>query len=93
VTATINAPIAGAATLTKNGAGLLVLGGANSYTGGTAIIGGTVRIGADANLGAAAGGLSLDAGTLATTASFASSRGVTLGRERRHLLGSAPARN
>jgi fibronectin-binding autotransporter adhesin len=79
VTATINAPITGAATLTKNGAGLLVLGGTNSYTGGTAINGGIVRIGADANLGAAAGGLSLDAGTLATTASFASSRSVALG--------------
>ena len=83
VTATINAPIAdgtgGAARLTKSGAGLLILGGANSYSGGTLVNGGTLQIGADASLGAAAGALVLDAGTLATTASFASARNITLG--------------
>ncbi|KQY35455.1 hypothetical protein ASD38_02545 [Caulobacter sp. Root487D2Y] len=78
-TATINASITGAATLTKSGGGVLVLGGANSYAGGTAINGGAIRIGADANLGAASGGLALDFGTLETTASFASARGVALG--------------
>jgi outer membrane autotransporter protein len=80
-TATIDAPITGTATLTKGGGGVLVLGGANSYAGGTAIRGGTLRVAADANLGAASGGLSLDFGTLETTASFASSRGVTLGED------------
>ena len=83
VTATINAPIAdgtgGAAQLTKSGAGLLILGVSNSYSGGTLVNGGTLQIGADASLGAAAGALGLDAGTLATTASFNSARGITLG--------------
>ena len=49
VTATINAPIAdgpgGATLLTKTGAGTLVLGGANSYTGGTLVEGGALQIG------------------------------------------------
>jgi fibronectin-binding autotransporter adhesin len=78
-TATIDTPITGAATLTKGGGGLLVLGGANSYSGGTAIKGGTIRIDADVNLGAASGGLALDLGTLETTATLATSRLVTLG--------------
>lgn len=37
--ATINAEITGAAALTKSGAGLLTLGSANTYTGGTTISG------------------------------------------------------
>ncbi|MFC3815028.1 autotransporter outer membrane beta-barrel domain-containing protein [Lysobacter sp. GCM10012299] len=81
-TATINATIVdgagGAAQLTKTDAGTLVLGGANAYTGGTALRGGTLQASEDANLGAASGGLSLDDGTLATTASFASARTITL---------------
>ena len=82
VTATINAPIAdgpgGATLLTKTDTGMLVLGGANSYSGGTSVTGGTLQVAADAALGAAAGALSLNAGTLAITASFASARSVTL---------------
>ncbi|UIJ44831.1 autotransporter-associated beta strand repeat-containing protein [Sphingomonas cannabina] len=77
-TATINAALSGDTQLIKTDAGTLVLGGTNSYTGGTAINGGTVRIAADANLGAAAGGVSLDGGTLAISASLASGRAVTL---------------
>lgn len=80
LTATINAPIAGVATLTKGGGGVLVLGGANSYAGGTEINGGTIRVARDANLGAA-GALSLNSGTLETTESFATSRSVTLGED------------
>ena len=65
-------------TLTKAGAGTLVLSGDNAYTGGTTITGGTLQIGRDANLGNAAGGLTLDGGTLATTASFSTSRAVSV---------------
>ncbi|MGJ7509585.1 autotransporter-associated beta strand repeat-containing protein [Variovorax sp. GT1P44] len=58
--------------------GTTVLSAANTYTGGTTISGGTVSVGADANLGAAAGGLTLDGGTLESTASFTTARGVTI---------------
>ena len=90
VTATINAPITGPATLTKTGTGTLVLAGANSYSGGTRIEGGTLQVAGDASLGAAGGALSLNAGTLATTASFASARSRHPGRERRHLRHRQP---
>ncbi|WP_174564832.1 autotransporter-associated beta strand repeat-containing protein, partial [Achromobacter insolitus] len=57
-------------TLTKAGAGTLVLAGNNSYTGGTRLAGGTLQVDRDANLGAATGGLTFSGGTLATTGSF-----------------------
>lgn len=70
-------------SLTKAGAGTLVLQGANTYSGGTAIVGGTLQVDRDANLGAAAGGLRFGDGTLATTASFDSARAVTLAQSGR----------
>jgi fibronectin-binding autotransporter adhesin len=78
LTATISASLAGSARLVKDLGGTLVLTGANTYTGGTAINGGTLSISSDANLGDAAGGLSFNGGTLNTTASFGSSRGIDL---------------
>ncbi|TPI21035.1 autotransporter-associated beta strand repeat-containing protein [Mesorhizobium sp. B4-1-1] len=77
-TATIASALTGNAELIKTDAGTLVLTGANSYSGGTAINGGTLRVSADANLGDAAGGLSFNGGTLNTTASFASDRAVDI---------------
>lgn len=66
-------------TLTKAGAGTLVLAGANTYSGGTRITGGTLEVERDANLGAAAGGLALEGGgMLATTASIDTARAVTV---------------
>jgi fibronectin-binding autotransporter adhesin len=38
-------------SLAKNGAGTLVLGGANTYVGGTDVSGGTLSVASDANLG------------------------------------------
>lgn len=64
--------------IVKAGGGRLILSGTNSYTGGTTIAGGVLQVSADANLGAAAGGLSLDGGTLRTTASFTSARNAVL---------------
>ncbi|AEG50605.1 outer membrane autotransporter barrel domain protein [Sphingobium chlorophenolicum L-1] len=76
--ATIVNALTGAATLVKTDGGTLVLGGVNSYTGGTAIDGGTVRISADANLGDAAGALSFNGGALNTTLDLNSARAVNL---------------
>lgn len=50
MTATINSTLAGAAGLLKSGTGTLVLGGANTYTGTTAINAGTLRIGVNNTL-------------------------------------------
>jgi outer membrane autotransporter protein len=44
-TLTLNGTIAGTGALTKNGAGTLVLGGDNGYSGGTTIGAGTLQIG------------------------------------------------
>jgi fibronectin-binding autotransporter adhesin len=84
-TFTINSTISGTGSVVKNGAGLLVLGGTNTYGGTTTLNGGTVQIAADAALGTApaapsAGELVFNGGTLATTTSFTlnANRGVTL---------------
>jgi autotransporter-associated beta strand protein len=53
---------AGVWTLSKTGAGTLVLGGTNSYSGGTTVTGGTLSISSDANLGNG-GTLALEDGT------------------------------
>lgn len=77
-TARIDATITGTEGLEKTGDGRLILGGANSYGGGTTISGGTLQVSADANLGAASGGLTFDNGALNTTADIVSARAVTL---------------
>ena len=68
IVATIASELTGASELVKTDLGTFVLSGANSYTGGTVISAGTLAIASDANLGAASGGLTLDGGTLHTTA-------------------------
>ncbi|MCL2760558.1 MAG: autotransporter-associated beta strand repeat-containing protein, partial [Desulfuromonadales bacterium] len=77
-TATIDSVLQGTTELEKTDYGTLVLTGANTYTGGTAINGGTLQISADDNLGDTAGGLSFDDGTLSTTADITSDRATTL---------------
>ncbi|KWV45158.1 hypothetical protein AS156_23920, partial [Bradyrhizobium macuxiense] len=69
----------GSWSLVKNGAGTLVLAGANAYSGGTIINGGSVTISADNNLGSASGTLSFaNGGTLNATANITTARAVTL---------------
>ena len=77
--ATINSALGGAAQLVKTDAGTLVVGGVNSYTGGTSIMGGTLRFSSDANLGAASGDVTLDGGTLETSANVTSARDIVVG--------------
>ncbi|HVE44129.1 MAG TPA: autotransporter-associated beta strand repeat-containing protein, partial [Gammaproteobacteria bacterium] len=83
---TYNGIIAGTGALTKTLTNTLTLGGVNTYSGATIINQGTVSIAADSGLGTAPGSptvgqLTLDNGTLQTTASFTldSNRGITLG--------------
>ncbi|MBV2144988.1 autotransporter-associated beta strand repeat-containing protein [Falsochrobactrum sp. TDYN1] len=73
-TATISSQLTGSTQLVKTDLGTLVLTGANSYTGGTAVNGGTLAVSSDANLGEASGEVSLNGGTLNTTASFETAR-------------------
>jgi fibronectin-binding autotransporter adhesin len=72
-TDTINAVIANGSTfgtgggvtgVTKSGAGTLVLGGANTYTGGTVVSGGTLLVNNSAGSGTGTGTVRLAAGTL-----------------------------
>ncbi|KIQ19098.1 hypothetical protein RT97_28870 [Variovorax paradoxus] len=60
--ATVNNAIAGTAGIAKTGDGTLVLAGANTYTGGTAVQAGVLSVSADNNLGAAAGNVVLESG-------------------------------
>lgn len=61
--ATISAPLAGSAGLTKNGSGTLVLSGTNTFTGTLAIDGGTISVSDVADSGVAS---PLGAGTTIT---------------------------
>jgi autotransporter-associated beta strand protein len=85
---TYASPLSGVgSTLTKSGAGTLVLSAVNTFDGQTAVTGGVLSISSEDNLGAApaaftADQLLLDGGTLLSTASFAindANRGITLG--------------
>lgn len=69
-TLTWDGTLDGPGDLTKTGAGTLVLGAANSYTGATTVSAGTLAIASDASLGDVAGALRLDDGTLRADASF-----------------------
>ena len=80
VTTTVDSSLAGSAGLIKIGPGTLVLGGANTFTGGLTLSSGTMQISSDSNLGDAAGAVTLN-GTLKTTAnvSLGSSRAISGG--------------
>ena len=84
--ATISGIIAGAGALTKVGAGKLVLGGVNTFTGPTTVTAGTLVIAAESGLGGTptavnTNHLTLNGGALQVTANttLSPSRGVFLG--------------
>lgn len=78
MTATINAALTGTGEVVKTDLGTLILGGTNTYTGGTRIDAGVLAISQDNNLGAATGGLTFGGGTLQTLASLSSGRDIDL---------------
>jgi autotransporter-associated beta strand protein len=77
----ISAVVGGSSGLTKDGAGLLVLSGANTFSGGVTANRGSISVSADANLGNASNSITLNGGGLQVTGTtFASTaRSVTLG--------------
>jgi len=78
-TATIGSVIAGSDGLNKTGAGALILGGENTYTGRTTLTDGLLIVSKDANLGNRANPLTIRGGTLLVTgAGFESSRNILI---------------
>jgi fibronectin-binding autotransporter adhesin len=70
-TSTINSSIAGAFNLTKTGANILLLGGANTYTGNTTISVGTLQVGSTTALGnSTTGNVSVSSGAVLDLAGF-----------------------
>ncbi|KRE06723.1 hypothetical protein ASE63_23745 [Bosea sp. Root381] len=78
---TIAQSLGGPGSLTKSGAGALVLTASNTYGGGTVVKGGALSVARDGNLGDPAGTLALDGGVLRITGTGFSqtSRVITLG--------------
>lgn len=68
--ATIDAGLSGSAGINKLGAGLLALGGTNTFTGNVQISNGSLSVATDASLGDAANDVVLGGGALATTANL-----------------------
>ncbi|MEY4245511.1 MAG: hypothetical protein RLZZ245_3096 [Verrucomicrobiota bacterium] len=83
VDATIHSILDGSAGLTKTGAGILTLGGANLYAGTTAINAGTLHITHASALGNSAVGTTVSSG-----ATLALSEGLSVGAETLNLNGT-----
>jgi len=85
-TGTYAGNLSGSGALAKVGSGTVILAGVNTYSGPTTITAGTLSIAGDSSLGILPGSftpghLTLNGGTLATTADFTlpSNRGLTFG--------------
>ncbi|NKC49441.1 hypothetical protein HED54_20265 [Ochrobactrum anthropi ATCC 49188] len=75
---TFSGLIDGLGSLTKTGAGTLVLSGSNDYLGGTVVEAGTLSISSNDNLGDAASNLTFNGGTLRVADSITTDRNVVL---------------
>ena len=79
---TLTDAITGSGGLTMNGSGTLLLapgsGQTNTFTGGITVTSGVLSVSADAYLGNAANNITLNAGTLLTTNTFTTARGISL---------------
>ncbi|MGC4030952.1 MAG: autotransporter-associated beta strand repeat-containing protein [Tepidisphaeraceae bacterium] len=72
--------ISGSGSIVVTGTGSQTLSGNNTFTGGVTVNGGgTVSVGTNAALGFGATPLTLDNGTLTTTAGFANTHAITIG--------------
>lgn len=76
--ATISSVMNGASGINKTGAGTLVLSAANTYAGDTRLTGGVLSVAEDANLGGSASSVAFAGGTLQASASFETTRVMTL---------------
>jgi len=80
MSATISAVVSGGG-LEKSDFGRLILTATNTYQGGTTVSRGMLEISRDNNLGDASGAVTLNGGTLRTTAAMESARPFSLGAE------------
>ena len=78
--------ITGTASVVKNGNGLVAMNTSNSFTGGTIVNAGTLAINSATSLGNASGALTLNNGTLQTTADITTTRNITLGNANSTIL-------
>ena len=77
-TATLSGVISGSGSLAKTGSGTLTLSATNTFTGGLTLSGGAVSVAADGSLGDATIAPAFSGGALATTATFSTTRAMTL---------------
>lgn len=79
ISATIASSLTGSARIDKTDFGTLILSGSNSYAGGTRVLGGVLQIGEDGALGALLAEVTLDGGTLRSTAALSTTRNFMIG--------------